>query len=128
MSRYQRNTRLSGRPLRGMDWGVFQASGTGAAVSAAWILPPGVARLNFVDPTLMATRLNWALRTTAALGAGVVATLGIIAWDHIDDTTPANAPNPNSAQGNMDWIIRSPIIFPLGTPSLTNVFYYNENL
>ncbi len=111
--------RSSGRPLRPMDWGSGQirANFTGTTVSAGWLLAPLIARGDFVDPTIMRciTRHMTKYNGGVPLTTGGEVGMGIIAWDHVNNSIPSDIPGPVS-DGNVDWMIRSVIIVPDQAP------------
>ncbi len=116
----------SSRPLRGMDWGGANVgNGATTQVGIGWIFPPSIVQGDYVDPTLMALRLDFTYRLNAA-AAGHIVGFGVIAWDNKDDTIPAATPLP-IGNPQLDWIIVARSSVPSGTPTGTTVFYHNEN-
>jgi hypothetical protein len=109
-----------------MDWGgAYVGNGATTQVGVGWIFPPTIVQGDYVDPTLMALRMDFTYRINAA-SPGHVIGVGVLAWDSRNDTIPATVPLPIS-DPQLDWIIVARSSIPSGTPTGTTVFYHNEN-
>jgi hypothetical protein len=107
-----------------MDWeyvffriGEFQD----ADKATLYVVLPSELNKEYTDPTLMATRAIFTAKTNGLPTAGGASvSLGVIAWDDINDTAPigAEAPGPIS-NGNLDWVLRQTFPIAVGTPSGT---------
>ncbi len=108
--RRSRSGSRSSRPRRPMDWGYGRVSSITlqGSTTAAYILPPTVARSTYTDPTIMRLIVKFVTRNQGSIvSPGGVVVAGIIAWDDINDT-PDDIPNP-AIFGELDWMIRVPI-------------------
>ena len=129
--RSMRAGRRSGRPVRGMDWGGQSLAINGVssgATSSTYVLLPSVVRADYVDPTIMATRMTFGIYLPASSAGGLVAA-GVIAWSDINDVVPSDPPGPIT-NVNQDWIIRQVFAIPpsypggfIGGPSLDTAYY-----
>ncbi len=52
-------------------------------------------------------------------------TAGVIAWDDVNDTVPADPPLPNS-NPELDWMIRSPILLPPAAAAGSLIFQQDD--
>ena len=82
---------------------------------------PSELESEYVDPTLLATRLCSGIRvTTSPTGAVSGVAIGVIAWDDVNDTVPAAADAPGPYRdSDLDWIARQVACIPVGTPAGT---------
>jgi hypothetical protein len=92
-----------------MDWECAQLDGdvTAGSKIAGYVFLPSMARADYTDPTLMATRQFTSMRLNTTQTLTGFAAAGVIVWEDINDTVPAAADLPGPLTDcDLDWIVR----------------------